>query len=70
MGAPRPDPAQLWARVEDLESTLRYLAMAWDNLCECVDEFEPNDMQACSEHRDALDRAILRAIKAVEPNRQ
>lgn len=72
MSTPAPqagNPASICQRCEELEAALRYLAMAWDNLCECVDEFEPEDMTACAAHRDALDSAILRAIRFVEPYR-
>ncbi len=40
---------------------LRY---AWDALCRCVDEFEPEDMAACCERRDDLDTAILAVLAA------
>jgi hypothetical protein len=54
---PEPDP--LRAAVERLRG-------AWDRLSACVDEFEPEDMQACGEHRDQLDGAILAVLNAAK----
>jgi hypothetical protein len=45
------------------------LRQAWNSLGRCVDEFEPEDMTACSEHRGFLDDAIL-AVLAVVPELQ
>jgi hypothetical protein len=54
---PEPDP--LRAAVERLRGV-------WDRLSACVDEFEPEDMQACGEHRDQLDGAILAVLNAAK----
>lgn len=45
------------------------LQAAWDSLGRCVDEFEPSDMSACSERRDALDTAILATLAAWKESR-
>jgi predicted nuclease with TOPRIM domain len=57
--------AALRDRVAALEGNARRLKAAWERLCQCTDEFEPNDMTACSEATDELDNAILEVIKDV-----
>lgn len=49
-----------------LETAVEQLRRAWDRLSACVDEFEPGDMQACGEYRDALDTAILAVLNAAK----
>ncbi len=39
------------------------MQIAWDQLGNCVDEFEPEYMDACSEYRDSLDDAILGVLE-------
>lgn len=62
--------AQVDATLFDPDAGAALLAAAdllkrrWDQLTDCVNEFEPDDMGACSERRDALDEAILGVIKA------
>jgi hypothetical protein len=50
-------------RLATLEAALTRLRGAWDALGRCVDEFEPEQPEACAERRDALDQAILDAIR-------
>ena len=38
----------------------RSVVRCWDAVVRCVDEFEPEDMGACGETRDALDTALIR----------
>lgn len=38
----------------------RNVVRNWGAVVRCVDEFEPEDMSACGETRDALDNAIIR----------
>lgn len=40
------------------------LGKRWDALTDCVNEFEPEDMQACGERRDDLDTAITQLLAA------
>ena len=47
----------------DILSAITRLQVAWDRLGSCVDEFEPDDMSACSEYRSLLDDAILRILE-------
>jgi hypothetical protein len=47
-----------------LVEAARRLEGAWEALCDCVAEFEPDDMQACGEYRGALDDAILAVLAA------
>ena len=42
----------------------RHVVRRWDDVVRCADEFEPEDMAACGETRDALDTAIIH-LKAV-----
>ena len=57
-----------WQQAERIRENVRLreeasrLKAAWDRLCACVDEFEPDDMGACTELRDALDDAILKVV--------
>jgi hypothetical protein len=48
----------------------RELERRWDALCDCVNEFEPEDMMACNERRDDLDGAILGVLRALETGRR
>lgn len=59
-------PAGLRPVAAALDAALVRLRGAWLALCTCVDEFEPADMQACAERRDALDTAILKVLAAHE----
>lgn len=56
-------------RGQRLSQALAGLQAAWDSLGRCVDEFEPFDMSACAEHRDALDTAILAVLAAWKESR-
>lgn len=46
-------------RTDDLIAAAEIVSHQFQRLCDCVDEFEPEDMAACSEHRDALDDALF-----------
>ena len=47
-----------------LMKAVAQLQHAWDELGDCCNEFEPENMTACAEYRDALDTAILAVLKA------
>jgi hypothetical protein len=47
----------------DILNAILTLQVAWDQFGSCVDEFEPEDMSACSEYRGLLDDAILQVLK-------
>lgn len=49
---------------ENVMQAARHLGACWEQLCRCVDEFEPDYPQACGEHRDALDTAVEAVIAA------
>jgi hypothetical protein len=44
----------------------RELERRWDALCDCVNEFEPEDMMACNERRDDLGRDDGRADRRAD----
>jgi hypothetical protein len=48
----------------NLISSVDELKRTWEALCDCVNEFEPEDMAACSGRRDDMDAAILGVLKA------
>lgn len=71
--APPPDPVPATVRLigehGEMRRALKELRTAWDALCDCIDEFDPNDGEACGERRDALDTAILAALKVLDDTR-
>lgn len=52
-------------RLESIRIAADRVKHRWNRLCDCVNEFEPEDMAACGESRDALDDAILKLIAAL-----
>lgn len=57
------------ARVTELEAAIERLRGAWVALGRCEDEFCPEQPEACSEYRDALDTAILAVIRTAGKER-
>jgi hypothetical protein len=51
-------------RTAHLHAALTLLQGAWNAVGRCADEFEPADMSACAEYRDALDTAIIAVLAA------
>ncbi len=58
---PHPVASPLRALITAAERT----TAAFDRLCRCVDEFEPDDLQACGECRELLDTALLELGRAL-----
>lgn len=56
-------------RQSRLTQALVGLQAAWDALERCTDEFEPQDMSACTEYRDMIDNAILNVLAAWKESR-
>lgn len=47
---------------EQWRTAAKGLRTAWDALCRCVDEFEPEQPHACDERRSDLDDAVERVL--------
>jgi hypothetical protein len=39
---------------------------AWQQVCRCTDEFEPEQPEACAEYRDLLDTAVDELATLIE----